>query len=104
MKIKKFNELNESSELDGDLEIHNKIKIYKRIISVFLDDLPSDEIILDYINDSSDENHSMQDFIGMNIKTELDFATGLSIMDSIDIIFEGAIENNNFANYSQNDY
>jgi len=103
MKINKFNEfglIQESSELKTE----NKIKIYKRIIGIFLDELPSDEIILNYINDNSDENHVMQDFIGMNIKIELDFATGSSIMDSIDIIFSEAMGNDNFVDYSENDY
>ena len=87
-----------------NMKIENKLKIYKRIIGIFLDKIPSDEIIKNYINDNSDENHEIQDFIGMNLKQELNFATGLSIMDSIDTIFNGAIENNNFNNYSDADY
>ena len=101
--IKRFDNFDIIQE-SVELELKNKLKIYKRIISIFLDELPSDEIILKYIEDNSDQGHEMQDFIGMNMKIELDFATASSIMDSIDLIFSEAMSNDNFADYSENDY
>ena len=76
-----------------------KTKIYKKIIKIFLDKVPNDNIIKEYINKTDDGIIEMQDFIGLNLKQEISFATALSIMDCIDIIYNGAVENDNFRNY-----
>ena len=86
-----------------DIFEKHKVKIYNNIFLIFLDlDEIPEEIVKSYINDKNDENHIVQDFIGMNLKTELFWATSLSIMDSIDVLIDGALENDNFNTFSSN--
>lgn len=76
-----------------------KLTVYKNVLALFLDKLPNDELILNYLNGyesrSNDGFEDMQNFIGLNLKSTLHWSTSIGIIDAIDIIIKEAISNGN---------
>jgi len=85
MTVKKFNELNKLTE--------RKIQIYYKIFSFFLVEPPTFEMVIEYIDGIYEP---IRDHIVNQLKDDLFFATGVSILDSVDSIYEGAVENGHF--------
>lgn len=91
MKIKKFNE--QSNENNPNV-INNKLELYKSTLSLFLTELPNDDIILTYLIEE-DGHEDLIDYIGMHIKPEIGWSTSIGILDSCDIIIDESHGNTN---------
>ena len=103
MKIRKFNESSELSDFTKRKEKGTAIPYFKKALSLFVDELPSDKIFETYLRDIWMENDGegsleMQEFINMNIKDECQWMTGIDIMECADKLVEGAIGNGNILN------
>jgi len=93
MTVKKFNELNNLTERE------RKIQILYKIFSFYVDVPPTIDMIIKYVDGLYE---SIRDHIVMHLKDDLFFATGVSILDSADSIYEGAVENGHL-NYQEDD-
>lgn len=81
--VKKFENFNEN------FIINNKLKLYKELLLLFINKLPSDKIIIDYLTE--DDHLELQDWIGMNLK--IDWMTSISVIESCDLILNEARTN-----------
>lgn len=103
MRIRKFNESSELSDYTKRKEREAAIPYFKKALSLFVDKLPSDEIFETYLRDIWMEDNGegsleMQSFILMNIKEECGWMTGIDIMECVEKLVNGSVENGNILN------
>lgn len=81
----------------------NKVKIYQKVFSIFLNKIPSKKMIKRYLK-NKETCLEMKDFVGMNLNAKLFFITAISVIDCVDLIIEGVVSNDNFKDYSDEDF
>lgn len=74
--------------------MNSKLNLYKNTLSLFIDKLPDDKIILDYFT-MEDAHLELQDWIGMNLRKEIYWSTAIGVMDACDLILNEARSNGN---------
>ncbi len=83
----------------------NKIKYYQQILQCFLTDAPDKELLRRYLLGrayrTNDGCMELQDFIGMHLKKDLLWVTGISIIDAADNIYDDALSNGNIEQYGE---
>lgn len=86
---------------------------YTDCFSLFLNKIPSEELIKKYLRNSDSCIIEMQDFVNMNIKEVISWSTGIGIIESVDIMVKEAKDNGNikmsildkeFLDYSNSEY
>ena len=93
--LKTRNQLNEASEnLNISDVMNSKLNLYKNTLSLFINKLPDDKIILDYFT-KDDVHLEIQDWIGMNLRKEIHWSTAIGIIDACDLILNEARSNGN---------
>lgn len=70
------------------------LKRHQEVFACFLDKQPSIKLIDDWYKTDSIE---LQDFVGMNLKSSVQWATGIDIIEAVDTIVQGAIDNTNLS-------
>jgi hypothetical protein len=67
----------------------------KSVLSLFTTSEVPDNILIEYIEQTDKGNEEMQDWIGLNIKPEVEWSTAIGIMDACDLIVNEAANNGN---------
>lgn len=76
------------------------IELWKSAMSLFLEKLPNDKLIIKYLEEKKLQNFhtaydAMMDFIGEHYKPELWFTTNLAILESVESMIEEGYGNQN---------
>ncbi len=88
-------EFNEASEnLNISDAMNSKLKLYKNTLSLFIDKLPDDKIILDYFT-MEDAHLELQDWVGINLRKEIYWSTAIGVIEACDLILYEARSNGN---------
>lgn len=73
-----------------------KIDYYKAAFSVFLKKEVPIKILQNYLDDTSSDSYlDLADFIGMNLKKEIEWSTSIAIVEAVDNMYDEAIANAN---------
>lgn len=79
----------------------DKIETYNSVFGLFLNKVPSEELLNRYFNYFSEDNYddggstALQDFVSSNLKKEFLWASAIGIMEAVDHIVNEAISNGN---------
>lgn len=65
---------------------------YKEVFSLLLKNTPNDEIIINYYNSDC---FLLQDFCVYNLKYDINWSTGIGIIEAVKLIVDEAISNGN---------
>lgn len=74
-----------------------KFDYYQQVFFLFLKKPVPTEILSAYINDedSDDSYTELADFVGMNLRKEINWSTAIAIIEAVDNIYNEAVGNAN---------
>jgi hypothetical protein len=73
-----------------------KYDYYQQVFSLFLKKKVPVLILYNYINSSKDDAYSeLADFVGVNLKKEMEWSTSIAIIEAVDNIYNEALFNGN---------
>ena len=90
--IQSFNEHQENLNIPDVM--NSKLNLYKNTLSLFIDKLPDDKIILDYFT-MEDAHLELQDWVGMTLRKEIYWSTAIGVIEACDLILNEARSNGN---------
>lgn len=75
----------------------DKIYYYNELYSLFLNKKIPKRILINYINNETDDSYNeLSDFIGINIKKQLNkWVTNIGIIELVDLMYKEALNNGN---------
>jgi len=85
----------------------DKIETYNSIFELFLNKVPSEELLNRYFNYFSEDNYddegseALQNFVSDNLKKEFLWCSSIGIMESVIHIVNEAISNGNIENFNE---
>jgi hypothetical protein len=74
-----------------------KSKIFKSVLDNLLNKPIPENIVFDCINDDwGDKVQILQDYVGENLKEDLQWMVGSALMEALDFLYDEAKNNGNF--------